>query len=280
MTYLLIDDGRILSAYSSLAAARAAEAQGAGPSTEPGPLLGTEPAWWYRNRPADGTAKLGIVRTQATALGIRFELRLCQAPAGTCSHHPCPDYLAWAVNSSYSLLAKLAVFVPAAWLWCGPRSHDPRGDATTFRAEAQALTVRLTAELRPPLRTVTGPPSDIRTLSEREQAAQGQVLRFLARHFGSGPKIPPAVQIRPVLDGQQLHLTFQPPAPDIAALCGTWLPGPQTTGAGAGGGDVLPCDQCFGRAPIVPVPVLTEAEHDAWTDFLRAQSPPRPTPPH
>ncbi|MFE3558402.1 hypothetical protein ACFXKW_26600 [Streptomyces sp. NPDC059193] len=278
MTYLLIDDGRILSAHSSLAAARAAEAQGPGPSTEPGPPLGTEPAWWCRNRPADGTAELGIARTQATALGIRFELRLCQAPAGTCSHHPCPDDLAWAVSSSYSLLTKLAAFVPAAWIWCGPRSHDPRGDATTFRAEAQALIVRLAAELRPTLRMVTGAPADTRTHSEREQAAQGQVLRFLALHFGSGPETPPAVQIRPVLDGRQLHLAFQPPSPDTSALCGTWLPGPQTPAAA--GGPVLPCDQCFGRAPIVPVPVLTGAEHDAWTDFLRAQPPPSPTPPH
>ncbi|WP_424892358.1 hypothetical protein [Streptomyces sp. XH2] len=273
MTYLVIDDGRVISAHTSLSAARAAEPPGLGPSREAGPILMGEPAWWCRNRPDGGAAEVGIVRTQATALGVRFELRMCQAPAGTCSHHPCAHYVVWAVSSSYDLLGELAAFMPSAWLWCGLRSDDPRGDSSAFRIEAQALTARLAAELRPALRAVEEQPVDTRTPHARHRATQDLVVRFLARHFAAESEAPGVVRVRPVLDGRHLHLTLQPPAQEVAALCGARIP-PRLAAVGTHQDDVDQCDRCFGRAPIEPTPVLTPAEHDAWMDFISAPSPP------
>lgn len=80
MTYLVIEDGRLVSAHDALPHAWAAEPQGAGPRNEAGPLLDGEPAWWFRTWPDRGNAEIGVVRAQATALGVRFELRMCQAP--------------------------------------------------------------------------------------------------------------------------------------------------------------------------------------------------------
>ncbi|RLU82036.1 hypothetical protein CTZ27_31260 [Streptomyces griseocarneus] len=275
MTYLVLDNGRVVSAHTSLYAARVAEPPGLGPSREAGPALTGVPAWWCRNRPDGDAAEIGIVRTQATALGIRFELRMCQAPAGTCAHRPCAHYAVWAVSSSYDLLDGLAAFVPSAWLWCGLRGDDPRGDRPAFRTEAPALTARLAAELKPVLRAAEERPADSRTLSARRRDAQDVVVRFLARHFAPESEPPGVVRVRPVLDGRHLHLTLQPPADEVAALCGAQVPA-RHSGVGTHQDDVRQCEGCFGCAPIVPPPVLTAAEHDAWMDFLNAPSPPGP----
>ncbi|MFF4531505.1 hypothetical protein ACFY1P_19825 [Streptomyces sp. NPDC001407] len=275
MTYLVLDNGRVISAHTSLYAARVAEPPGLGPSREAGPALARVPAWWCRNRPDDGAAEIGIVRTQATDLGVRFELRMCQAPAGTCAHRPCAHYAVWAVSRSYDLLGELASFVPSAWLWCGLRDDDPRGDSPAFRTEAQALIAQLATELRPVLRVVEEQPADTRTPRARRQAAQDLVVRFLARHFAPESEPPGVVRVRPVPDGRHLHLTLQPPADEVAALCGAQVP-ERLSDVGTRQDDVRQCDRCFGRAPIVPTPVLTVAEHDAWMDFLNAPSPPGP----
>jgi hypothetical protein len=273
MTYLVISHGRVASAHPTLESARTAELQGPGASAEAGPPLGGEPAWWYRPG-HDDTSQLGLLRTEATALGIRFELRACQAPAGSCVHHPCTVYATWAVSSSYRLLGDLTAFVPLSWVWAGMRGHDPRGDDPAFRAEARDLVDRLRADLRPPLRSVDETSVDPRTLDDRRRAAHGLVVRLLARQFGPSPTTTTTVEVRAVLADVHLHLTLQPPTEEDRALCGAPLT-PQ-------GGDRAPvpdgvrqCDPCFGRAPITPPPVLTAAEHDAWTAYLRSQNPHR-----
>ncbi|MFD6967144.1 hypothetical protein [Streptomyces sp. NPDC059949] len=272
MTYLVINDGRVVSAHPSLSLARTAEAQGFDGSTEAGPLLAGEPAWWSRARRNGGAPEFGIVRTAATELGFRFELRACQAAAGTCSHQPCTVYTTWASSSSYRLLSDLSVFVPLSWVWAGERTHDPRGDEPTFRAEAEALIGHLTAQLRPTLRTVARPPADTRKLGARQHDAHARVVRFLARQFGPAADTPDTVRVRPVPVGQDLHLTLQPPDADARAVCGTRAP--EQTNAAERKQDVRECARCFGRTPIVPPPVLTEAEHAAWTSYIRPQSPP------
>ncbi|MFD8731503.1 hypothetical protein [Streptomyces sp. NPDC059611] len=264
MTYLVIDGTRVVSAHPTLASARSAEAQGIGRSTEPGPLLRGEPAWWARRN--GHAAELGLLRTDATEIGFRFELRACQAPAGSCCHRPCGTYAIWAVSRKYGLLSELAAFVPLSWIWVGKRSGDPRGDAPQFLDEGLALVDRLAGELREPLRIVERLPADSRTLDERAQAAHALVVRFLAQHFGpaSGPGF---VAVRPVRYGRDLHLRLDPSGLPNLPVCGAILPG---RGAEAVGIEleVRTCDQCFGRAPIVPPPVLTAAEFDAWTAYI------------
>ncbi|MFD7919527.1 hypothetical protein ACFV3R_09915 [Streptomyces sp. NPDC059740] len=274
MTYLVVEHGRVTSAHTTLALARAAEAQGPGHSNEAGPALGREPAWWYRGGHGD-FPQLGLVRTEATALGLRFELRACQAPAGSCDHDPCAAYVTWASSSSYHLLGDLAMFVPASWVWAGMRGHDPRGDEPGFRAEAQALVERLTADLRPPLYPVGEAPIDPRPLEDRRAAAHGLVVRFLAAHFGPSPSRASAVEVHAVLADELVHLTFEPPAEERRAVCGVRLAN-RDDGHDLVDDTARRCKQCFGRAPISPPPVLTAAEHDAWTTVLRAQNPPRP----
>ncbi|MFJ7258318.1 hypothetical protein ACIQWV_38805 [Streptomyces sp. NPDC098085] len=214
MTYLVIDGARVVSAHRTLASARSAEAQGLGHSTEAGPPVGGEPAWWTRRRHSSDTAELGILHTDATELGFRFELRACQAPAGTCTHRPCTTYATWAVSRYYRLLSDLAAFVPLSWIWVGQRSGDPRGDAPQFLTEGRTLADRLTADVQHPLRVVEQPPADIRTLDDRVQAAHALVVRFLARHFGPGSDPEALVVVRPVLQGQDLHLRLDPSSPD------------------------------------------------------------------
>jgi hypothetical protein len=275
MTYLLIEDGRVVSAHDTLPSARAAGPQGAGPS-EAGPMLGGEPAWWFRTWPDKDEAEIGIVRPQATALGIRFELRMCQAPAGTCNHPGCSRYVTAAVSSSYELLNSLAAFLPSSWVWAGLRSPDPRGDTAEFHSEAEALTERLASELRPALRAVEEPPRDVRTLSARREAAYGLVVQLLSRHFGPpGPDTAEEVSILPVVAGTDLHLVLTPPAAEGAALCGSPVQ-PSAAEAIVDVSGLNQCDKCFGRAPITPTPVLTAAEHDAWMDYLRAPFPHTP----
>ncbi|MEU6352164.1 hypothetical protein ABZ896_22995 [Streptomyces sp. NPDC047072] len=276
MTYLVTSHGRVTSVHTTLRSARAAEAQGPGPSDEAGPLLNGQPAWWYRGG-RDDSSQLGIVRTEATALGIRFELRACQAPAGSCDHHPCTAYATWAVSSSYDLLSGLASFVPSSWVWAGMRSPDPRGDDPGFRADARALLDRLAADLRPPLRSVGTAPVDPRTLAERRTAAYGLVVRFLADRFGPTATASATVEVRTVLVGACLHLMFHPPVEARRALCGAWVADQGQDGGSAADEDgVRQCEQCFGRAPITPLPVFTAAEHDAWTAYLDSQNPSRP----
>jgi hypothetical protein len=267
MNYLVIDGARVLSAHRTLASARSAETQGLGLSTEPGPLLDGEPAWWSRTRPNGGVAELGILRTDATELGLRFELRACQAPAGTCRHRPCHTYTTWAVSSSYGLLSELAAFLPLSWIWVGKRSDDPRGDTPQFLAAARALLDRLAADMQEPLRIVEEPPADTRTLDERTQAAHALVVQFLAKHFGPDPE-PEAVAVRPVFHGKDLHLRLEPSVSADRPICGATLPDRGTDATGAGQ-DSHPCDRCFGRTPIVPPPVLTAAEYDAWTAYIQ-----------
>ncbi|GLX22605.1 hypothetical protein [Streptomyces lavendulae] len=266
MRYLVIDGARVVSAHPDLASARSAEAQGPGQSTEPGPLLDGEPAWWERTRRNGDAAELGILRTDATELGIRFELRACQAPAGSCRHAPCGTYTTWAVSRWYGLLSEFAAYVPLSWTWAGHRDGDPRGDTPRFLAEGQALVDRLAADMRAPLRAVQEPPADARTLDERAQAAHALVVRFLARHFGPAPS-PETVTVCPLIHGQDLHLTLSPTVSGDLPICGTALSecGAESTSIES---DARPCDQCFGRIPIVPPPVLTAAEHAAWTAYI------------
>ncbi|MFE0774836.1 hypothetical protein [Streptomyces sp. NPDC058861] len=265
MNYLVIDGARVVSAHRTLTSARSSESQGLGSSTEPGPLLDGEPAWWSRTRENGGAAAPGILRVAATELGFRFELRACQAPAGSCRHNPCATYTTWAVSRCYELLSKLAVFVPLSWIWVGKRSDDPRGDAPQFLAEGRALIDRLTAEMQGPLRVVELPPADTRPLDERARAAHALVVRFLAGHFGPAPE-PESVAVRPVLHGQDLHLRLDSFSVD-RPICGAVLPGRGTDATGAEL-NTHACDQCFGRAPIVPPPVLTAAEFEAWTAYI------------
>ncbi|MFD8417238.1 hypothetical protein ACFV2Q_36790 [Streptomyces sp. NPDC059650] len=271
MNYLVIDGARVVSAHRTLASARTEEAQGIGRSTDPGPLLGGEPAWWTRRN--GSVTELGILRAEAAELGFRFELRACQAPAGFCRHRPCATYATWAVSRWHGLLSELAAFVPLSWIWVGKRSDDPRGDAPQFLAEGRALVDRLTAEMREPLRAVELPPADTRTLDERARTAHALVVRFLAEHFGpdSGPE---SVVVRPVLHRQDLHLRLVPSVLADLPICGAALPdrGTEATGAEP---DVHPCDRCFGRAPITPPPILTAAEFEAWTSYIN-QPGPRP----
>lgn len=264
MHYLVVDGTCVVSAHRTLASARSAEAQEFGRSTEPGPLLSGEPAWWTRRN--GDVAKLGILRTEAAELGFRFELRACQAPAGSCRHRPCDTYATWAVSRWYGLLSELAPFVPLSWIWVGKRSDDPRGNSRQFRAEGRVLVDRLTAEVRSSLRVTELPPADTRPLDERARAAHALVVRFLAGHFGPASE-PVSVAVRPVLHGQGLHLRLDPSVPADLTLCGTALPGGGTDATGVEP-DVDACDQCFGRAPIVPPPVLTAAEYEAWTAYI------------
>ncbi|MER5549919.1 hypothetical protein ABT072_47910 [Streptomyces sp. NPDC002589] len=211
-------------------------------------------------------AEPGILRTAATELGFRFELRACQAPAGSCGHRPCLTYTTWAVSRRYELLSEVAAFVPLSWIWVGQRSDDPRGDAPQFLTEGRALVDRLTADMQEPLRVVDQPPADTRTLDERAQAAHALVVRFLARHFGPAPDTG-AVVVRPVLHGQDLHLRLTPSVPADLPVCGAALHGRLTDATGAEPG-ARPCERCFGRTPIVPPPVLTAAEYEAWTAYI------------
>ncbi|MFH9820813.1 hypothetical protein [Streptomyces sp. NPDC017230] len=266
MNYFVIDGTRVVSAHRTLASARSAEAQGPGRSAEPGPLLDGEPAWWTRARPSGGVMELGIVRAEATNLGLRFELRACQAPAGSCRHRPCGTYTTWAVSRWYGLLSELAAFVPLSWIWVGKRSSDPRGDAPQFLTEGQVLVDRLVAEKQEPLRIVERPPADSRTLDERAETAHALVVRFLAKHFGPAPG-QDSVAVRPVLHGRDLHLRLDPSVSPDLPVCGAILPGRGSDIAGTEP-HVRTCDQCFGRAPIVPPPVLTAAEYDAWTAYI------------
>lgn len=268
MTYLVIDGGRVVSAHPTLASARSAEAQGLGHSTEPGPTLDGEPAWWLRRN--DGAAELGILRTAAIDLGLRFELRACQAPAGSCRHRPCDTYTTWAVSRWYGLLGELAVYVPLSWIWVGHRGGDPRGDDPRFLAEGRALVARLAADMQVSLRAVQERPADARTLDERAQAAHSLAVRFLAGHFGPAAD-PETVTVHPVLHGQDLHLRLHPSVSADLAICGTALSG-RGTDATRAEADVRRCDQCFGRAPIVPPPVLTAAEYEAWTAYIQPGS--------
>ncbi|WP_030390805.1 hypothetical protein [Streptomyces sp. NRRL S-241] len=270
MTYLVIDGGRVVSAHPTLATARSAEAQGLGHSAEPGPALDGEPAWWSRARRNGGAEELGILRTAAADLGLRFELRACQAPAGSCRHTPCDIYATWAVSRWYGLLGELAVYVPLSWIWVGRRSGDPRGDDPRFLAEGRALVARLAADMQVPLRAAQEPPADSRTLDERAQDAHSLTVRFLAGHFGPAPD-PETVTVHPVLHGQDLHLRLHPSVSADLAICGTAFSGREADAAGAEP-DVRRCDQCFGRAPIVPHPVLTAAEYEAWTAYLQPGS--------
>jgi len=271
MTYLVLENGRVVSAHDTLLDARAAEPQGAGPSDEAGPLLNGEPAWWFRPTDEDA-AELGIVRTQATALGVRFELRICQAPAGTCAHPGCLDYVTQAVSSFYSLLDGLAGFLPSAWIWAGLRAPDPRGETPEFRTQTEQLTEHLAAGLRPVLRAVDAPARATRPLSPRREPAHVLVVQFLSRHFSPEPDRAEDVRILPFLDGTLLHLTLSPHAAGVTVLCGTPIPA-RRTGVSGPAGVIHECDKCFGRSPIAPAAVLTAAEHDAWTAFLRPHSP-------
>ncbi|MGQ4404860.1 hypothetical protein ACN6K4_006932 [Streptomyces hayashii] len=266
MTYLVIDGARVVSAHRTLASARSGEAQGLGHSTEPGPSVGGVPAWWARPQQSGAMAELGILHTAATELGFRFELRACQAPAGSCTHRPCATYATWAVSRRYGLLSELAAFVPLSWIWVGQRSDDPRGDAPQFLTEGRALVDRLTADMRQPLRAVEQLPDDTRTLAQRAQSAHARAVTFLARHFGPDSETG-GVVVRPVLHGQDLHLRLDPSTPANLAVCGTGLPGlgGDATGAELG---ARPCDRCFGRAPIVPPPVLGAAEYEAWIAYI------------
>ncbi|WDN56203.1 hypothetical protein [Streptomyces clavuligerus] len=266
MTYLVIDDARVVSAHQTLSAARAAETQGLRCSTEPGPPLDGEPAWWSRPPQSGGAAEIGILRTDATELGFRFELRACQAPAGSCSHGPCGTYTTWAVSRSYRLLDDLAVFVPLSWIWVGTRSSDTRGDTPQFLTQGRALVERLAPAEREPLRAVERPPADTRPLDERARAAHGLVVRFLAEHFGP-PPVADSVRVRPILHGQDIHLVLDPSISADLPLCGTMLPGLTSDPTGSEP-DAHRCDLCFGRAPIVPPPVLTRTEFEAWTAYL------------
>ncbi|WP_331731844.1 hypothetical protein [Streptomyces sp. NBC_00073] len=266
MTFLVIDDARVVSAHRTLASARSAEAQGLGPSTKAGPMVDGEPAWWTRAHHNSGPAELGILRTAAIRLGFRFELRACQAPAGTCTHRPCTTYATWAVSRCYDLLHELAAFVPLSWIWVGQRSDDPRGSAPQFLTEGRALVDRLRADVRQPLRAVGQPPDDTRTLEERARAAHALSVKFLARHFGPESEAG-GVVVRPVLDGQDLHLRLDPAMPANLAVCGTALSGRSRDASGSEVG-ARPCDRCFGRAPIVPPPVLGAAEYEAWTAYI------------
>jgi hypothetical protein len=274
MTYLVLEDGRVVSAHGTLPEAQAAEAQGADPSDEAGPPLDGEPVWWFRTRTDGDEAELGIVRTQATALGIRFELRMRRAPQGACAHSGCSDYAIGAVSSSYSLLGGLAEFLPSAWIWAGVRVPDPRGETPEFRAQAQVLTERLAALFRP-VRAVGEPVGDTRTLSARRESAHALVVEFLSRHFSPEPDRAEDVRILPVLDGAHLHLSLSASAAGGTVLCGTPVPARRTAVRGPAG-VVHQCDKCFGRSPIVPAPVLTAAEHDAWTAHLRTHCPDTP----
>ncbi|WP_327740591.1 hypothetical protein OG749_47025 (plasmid) [Streptomyces nojiriensis] len=267
MTFLVIDDARIVSAHRTLATARSAEAQGLGPSTKAGPMVDGEPAWWTRAHHSSGPGELGILRTTATELGFRFELRACQAPAGTCTHRPCTIYATWAVSRCYGLLHDLAAFVPLSWIWVGQRSEDPRGNDPQFLTEGRALVDQLSADMRQPLRAVDDPPADTRTLDDRARTAHALVVTFLARQFGPGPEARAVVVVRPVLHGQELHLRLNPSGPDGRPICGTASPDRTSDATGAEPG-AHPCDRCFGHAPIVPPPVLTAAEHEAWTAYI------------
>ncbi|MFI6689275.1 hypothetical protein [Streptomyces sp. NPDC050485] len=212
-------------------------------------------------------AEIGILRTTATELGFRFELRACQAPAGSCGHRPCAAYSTWAVSRQYELLSELASFVPLSWMWVGLRSDDPRGDAPQFLTEGRALVDRLTADVRQPLRAVEQPPDDTRTLDERAQTAHALVVRFLARHFGPDSEAGATIVVHPMLHGQDLHLRLAPSIPANLAVCGTTVPDRYGDATGAELG-ARPCDRCFGHAPIVPPPVLTAAEYEAWTTYI------------
>ncbi|WP_055531341.1 hypothetical protein [Streptomyces graminilatus] len=275
MTYLVLEAGRVVSAHGTLPDARAAEPQGAGPSDEAGPLLDGEPAWWFRTWPDGDEAGLGIVRTQATALGVRFELRMCRAPERTCAHPGRTDCVIRAVSSSYGLLRGLAEFLPSAWIWAGVRAPDPRGETPEFRRQTEVLTERLAAGLRPVLRAVGEPARSTGTISARRESAHALVVEFLSRHFSPEPDRAEDVRILPVLDGAHLHLTLSPPAAGDTALCSTPIPAQRAEVRGLAG-VVRPCDRCFGRSPIVPVPVRTAAEYDAWTAYLRTHSPGTP----
>ncbi|MBT1186981.1 hypothetical protein HET69_24025 [Streptomyces sp. CJ_13] len=266
MTYLVIDGARVVSAHRTLASARSGEAQGLGRSTEPGPSVGGVPAWWARRPQSGAVAELGIVRTAATELGFRFELRACQAPAGSCTHRPCTAYATWAVSSRYELLSEFAEFVPLSWVWVGQRSDDPRGDDPQFLTEGRALVDRLRADVRQPLRAVEQLPDDTRTLEERARAAHALAVKFLARHFGPTSEVG-GVVVRPVLDGQDLHLRLDPSIPANLAVCGTALSDRCRDATGSELG-ARPCARCFGRAPIAPPLVLGAAEYEAWTSYI------------
>ncbi|MFE9121496.1 hypothetical protein [Streptomyces sp. NPDC007172] len=266
MTYLVIDGARVVSAHRTLASARWGETQGLGLSTEPGPPVDGVPAWWARTPQGSGVAEPGILRTAATELGFRFELRACQAPADSCTHQPCTTYATWAVSSHYELLSELAAFVPLSWIWVGQRGDDPRGDDPQFLTEGQALVDRLRADTRQPLRAVEKPPDDVRTLEERAQAAHALVVTFLARYFGPDAETGDVV-VRPVLHGLELHLRLDPSIPANLAVCGTALSEGCRDAAGCELGARI-CDRCFGRAPIVPPLVLGAAEYEAWARYI------------
>ncbi|WP_244210111.1 hypothetical protein [Streptomyces nanshensis] len=173
----------------------------------------------------------------------------------------------------YGLLGELAVHVPLSWIWVGHRGGDPRGDDPRFLAEGRALVARLAADMQVPLRAVQEPPADARTLDERAQAAHALAVRFLAEHFGPAPD-PETVTVHPVLHGQDLHLRLHPSVSADLPICGTVLPAHEADATGAKP-DVHRCDRCdrcFGRAPIVPPPILTAAEYEAWTAYIQPGS--------
>lgn len=66
-------------------------------------------------------------------------------------------------------------------------------------------------------------------------------------------------------EATELHVTLQNwSGPSARAVCGTTL----TRHVVVKSGGLTECGGCFGYAPIVPVPVLTGPEHDAWTAYL------------
>ncbi|MGW4890760.1 hypothetical protein ACWEQL_00600 [Kitasatospora sp. NPDC004240] len=64
-----------------------------------------------------------------------------------------------------------------------------------------------------------------------------------------------------------VHLTVRAWEPNVLAVCGARL---DERIEAAGGSGLAECGGCFGRTPLVPAPVLSGPEHDAWTTFLNA----------
>lgn len=95
----------------------------------------------------------------------------------------------------------------------------------------------------------------------------------VALRFHSEQAARAAVAVTPgTADGAALlHLTLQPWEPGVAAVCGARLDQRITTSAGGEHG-LRECGGCFGRTPLVRPPILTRAEHDAWTAYLGEHS--------
>jgi len=86
--------------------------------------------------------------------------------------------------------------------------------------------------------------------------------REAKRSAPSQPSSPVVITPGTGVGGPLVHLTVLPWTKGVLAVCGAAL----TTSAAAESS--AQCDGCFGRVPVEPRPVLTAAEHDAWTDYL------------